>query len=257
MKPRAIIFFDLDGTLLVGPNQIDESSLEAIKLLRQAGYLPVIATGRARHEIESVLEQTGIEALITMNGQYVVNANELIYSNPLKVADMNALKEAALSKNYNVTYYSDAEITSERADDQWTELNYQSLHSSYPQHRPQLYTEKEIYLMLLMTKEPDPELLTGFPQFSFLRNTPYGYDVVPKGASKAVGILQFIEQQGFEGIPTYAFGDGINDMEMFKLVDKGVAMGNAVAPLKEIAHHVTDDFKQSGIYNGLKHYGLI
>lgn len=61
MKPRAIIFFDLDGTLLIGPNQIDESSLEAIKLLRQAGYLLLLQQGGQGTKLKVYLNKRGLK----------------------------------------------------------------------------------------------------------------------------------------------------------------------------------------------------
>lgn len=257
MNPKAIIFFDLDGTLLTGPNQIAPSSLAAIERLRRNGYLPVIATGRATHEIEVVLQQTSIDSIVSMNGQYVVSNGSLIYSNPFRKTDIEALKTAAQKKNYNLTYYSDDEITAEKSDDHWTQINYESLHSVYPQVNPQLYITKDIYLIMLLSEHADADFEAQFPQLTFLRNTPHGYDVVPNGSSKAVGIEAFIKKQQYENIPTYAFGDGINDLEMFNYVDTAVAMGNAVAPLKAAADYVTADFKADGIMKALVHFGLI
>lgn len=257
MNPKAIVFFDLDGTLLTGPNQIAQSSLAAIEQLRHNGYLPVIATGRATHEIEDVLRQTGIDSIVSMNGQYVLSQGELIYENPFDKVDIEALKAAIMEKNYNLTYYSDSEITAEKSGDHWTQVNYESLHSVYPQVNPQLYITKAIYLIMLLSEKADANFEAAFPQLTFLRNTPHGYDVVPKGSSKAIGIAQFIKKQGFENIPTYAFGDGINDLEMFNYVDTAVAMGNAVTPLKAVADYVTADFKADGIKQALIELGLI
>ena len=44
-----------------------------------------------------------------------------------------------------------------------------------------------------------------------------------------------IARLGFELQDVYAFGDGLNDLEMLKAVGTGVAMGNGVAEAKEIA----------------------
>jgi hydroxymethylpyrimidine pyrophosphatase-like HAD family hydrolase len=44
---------------------------------------------------------------------------------------------------------------------------------------------------------------------------------------------------------------------MMHCVGTAIAMGNARDGLKEIADYVTDDLAQDGIYNAMKHYGLI
>ena len=60
-----------------------------------------------------------------------------------------------------------------------------------------------------------------------------------------------------EFVPTYAFGDGPNDLEMFQEVDYAIAMGNSCEPLKECAHYVTDAIHEDGIYNALRYLKLI
>jgi hypothetical protein len=44
-----------------------------------------------------------------------------------------------------------------------------------------------------------------------------------------------------------AFGDGSNDLPLFRAAGFGVAMGNARAELKEIADYVTLDVEESGL----------
>ena len=54
-----------------------------------------------------------------------------------------------------------------------------------------------------------------------------------------------------------AFGDGHNDIDMLKLVNIGVAMGNAKDKVKEAADEVTDDIDHDGIYQALKRHHII
>lgn len=57
---------------------------------------------------------------------------------------------------------------------------------------------------------------------------------------------------GLNGIPTYAFGDGINDLALFEACDYGIAMGNAREELKEKATFISTKNTENGIVNGLK-----
>ena len=54
-----------------------------------------------------------------------------------------------------------------------------------------------------------------------------------------------------------AFGDGLNDVEMFKTVGYGVAMGDAVPELRALAQYQTGTVEEDGIYNALQHLGII
>ena len=49
----------------------------------------------------------------------------------------------------------------------------------------------------------------------------------------------------------------INDFDMLRFVGHGLAMGNGSDIIKETAEFVTTHIKEDGIFNALKHYGLI
>lgn len=82
-------------------------------------------------------------------------------------------------------------------------------------------------------------------------------EFVPKGFSKASGIEKTCELLGIEKEDTYAFGDSINDVEMLKHVQHGIAMGNGTKAAKEAADYITAPLHEDGIYKGLEHFGLI
>ena len=53
------------------------------------------------------------------------------------------------------------------------------------------------------------------------------------------------------------FGDSENDLTMISGVGYGIAMGNAVPEVKNIATYITDTNNQDGIAKALAYYGLI
>ena len=52
-------------------------------------------------------------------------------------------------------------------------------------------------------------------------------------------------------------GDSENDLDMLAAAAVGIAMGNGTERAKATADYVTTAFDDDGIYNGLKHFGLI
>lgn len=54
-----------------------------------------------------------------------------------------------------------------------------------------------------------------------------------------------------------AFGDGGNDESMLRAAGVGVAMGNALDSVKAHADYVTTDVDNDGVWNALKHFGII
>ena len=82
-------------------------------------------------------------------------------------------------------------------------------------------------------------------------------DVTVIGADKSDALKAVADKLKVRIENTYAFGDGMNDINMLKAAGHGIAMGNSQAPCKEAAEYVTSDINDDGIYNGLKHYKLI
>ena len=75
--------------------------------------------------------------------------------------------------------------------------------------------------------------------------------------SKARGIREVCAVLDIPLAQVMAFGDELNDLEMFKTVGFGVAMGDGRDELKALAKYVTTPLEQHGVYNALVHLGII
>ena len=95
-------------------------------------------------------------------------------------------------------------------------------------------------------------------EFDMIVHEPDGIlEIGQAGHSKASGIERLCASLGIAKEDTYAFGDSANDVEMLEFVAHGIAMGNGTDVAKNAAEFVTTDIHKDGIWNGLKHYGLI
>lgn len=72
-------------------------------------------------------------------------------------------------------------------------------------------------------------------------------EIVKRGLSKAVGISYISKEMQIPRDRIIAFGDEDNDLEMIDYAGVGVAMGNAISPLKNIANEVTLTNNEDGI----------
>jgi peptidyl-prolyl cis-trans isomerase B (cyclophilin B) len=80
-----------------------------------------------------------------------------------------------------------------------------------------------------------------------------GADILPAEASKARGIIDLCQHYAVDASDCMAFGDGMNDLEMFDLVGYAVAMGDAQPALIERANFVTGTIEEHGIQAVLNH----
>ena len=88
MTKYQIAFFDIDGTLIDSSNHkvnmndgIPESTKDAIHKIRQAGIIPVIASGRHKEAVLDLASILGIDSMITSNGQEITLNGKSIYQN--------------------------------------------------------------------------------------------------------------------------------------------------------------------------------
>lgn len=78
-------------------------------------------------------------------------------------------------------------------------------------------------------------------------------EIMPERATKAEAALQLKKMCGCDRL--VVFGDGVNDIPMFKAADEGYAVENAVEELKEIATEIIGGNQQDGVAEWLKqHY---
>ena len=98
-----------------------------------------------------------------------------------------------------------------------------------------------------LDEELIPELRAMFPQFDYVRWHQTAVDVLPKGVNKLTGCQSVLEDLGMEAEHAYAFGDGLNDMEMLQGLGTGIAMGNAHPRLKEVADRVAESIQHDGL----------
>ncbi|PLS16515.1 Cof-type HAD-IIB family hydrolase [Bacillus sp. M6-12] len=255
---KKIVFFDIDGTLLDQDKKLPDSTRIAIKELQENGVFVAIATGRAPFMFEPLRKQLDIDTFVSFNGQYVVFEDEVVYRNPLSENAIGRLAVQAKKRGTPLVYMNEATMKATVRGSERIEESLASLRFPHPEQDEEFYKNRDIFQSLLFCTDDEEKGYTDvFPEFHFIRWHPYSIDVLPKGGSKAEGIKILMERVGFKLEDVYAFGDGLNDIEMLKAVGYGIAMGNAGEEVKEHAYYVTKDVGEDGILHGLKEMKLI
>lgn len=255
---RAIVFFDLDNTLLNEKHRVDADVLAAIQTLKQNRVLPVIATGRSAGVVSDVLQATGINSIVALNGQYVALDGRQVYSQGVPLPLLERFVKFSDDHGIALLLY-DAYNEWATGVNQAMKNGYAFLNMPLPTIDRQRFETNPVYMILALTENiaDDKMLEAEFPEFDFYRNVKFAIDIVLKGVSKKTGIMQALKAIGQSDVPTFGFGDGQNDISLMTAVDHGVAMGNGVPATKAAAEFVSTDFRKHGVINGLKHFDLI
>lgn len=257
-KYHAVVFFDLDGTLLNNQSLLDEDVIQAVHQLKEQQVLPVICTGRSNCEIEEIQAQTGITSAITLNGQRIILNGEVIYQHFMADEEVQRFIHFAKERQDEVAFYNADHIYLTDTNTTVCEC-YERMDAPLPEVKPSYPKHHHISMMLVFrdADEVDNEYRNAFPEFEFYRNGPKAMDIVSRGQSKGTAIRILKDYLDLRETPTFAFGDGSNDFAMFANVDYPIAMGNAIPALQEQAVYITKKNIEGGIRHGLEHFHLI
>ncbi|WP_053363291.1 Cof-type HAD-IIB family hydrolase [Bacillus sp. FJAT-27251] len=259
MTEKSLIFFDIDGTLLTHEKKLPLSTKEAIKELKDRGHIVAIATGRAPFMFKDLRDELDIHTFVSYNGSYVVLNGEVIYTNPLNTHSLEKLTEIAVQNEHPVVFMDHEDMKANVPEHNYITESISTLKiPQFPAHDPQYYVDRELYQSLLFCQEgEEKQYEEQFSDFDFIRWHPVSVDIIPGGGSKAKGIEKLVKQMGVNEEQIYAFGDGLNDLEMLSTIQNSVAMGNGVEVVKEAAKHVTKSVEEDGILHGLRMVGLL
>ena len=92
--------------------------------------------------------------------------------------------------------------------------------------------------------------------YQVVRTCPRMLEITPKNISKGQTLRRYMEEAGLSKDEVIAFGDGENDVDMFKAAGISVAMDNAEERIKKEATYVTCANTQSGVAKALYRFVL-
>lgn len=255
---QKVVFFDIDGTLLNSQKQILDSTRMAIAKIKQKGIIPFIATGRPPFMFEWVRNELGIHNYVSINGQYVVLDEEVIFENRLDKDLAAKFVNDAESKGHYTAFYNQETHKANCADHPYIKESFDSFQTACPELDKEFFLHAPVHQGILFCGIEEEKYYTeAYPEFDFIRWHQYALDVLPKGSSKLSGIKAVLQRLNVDIEDTYAFGDGLNDFEMIKHVGNGVVMGNGHPEIKKVAKYITKSCDEDGIFQGLKHYKLV
>lgn len=255
------IFFDIDGTLLSHQTKkVPDSTKKALHLLKEKGIYTFIATGRHISEMKDLpLDDLEFEGFITLNGQYCYNHHELIYDLPIHPNDIqNILHE--IEQHPFPCIFVEKELMYINYHNEAVQTVQDAISTSLPDINDLKRGLKESIYQVIpydITMENEKHILQLMPHCKATRWHDLAIDIIPQEGGKQNGIREVLKYYHIAQDETMAFGDGMNDIDMFTYVSLSIAMGNASQEVKNVADDVTDDIDNDGIFNALLKYELI
>ena len=255
--PVRAAFFDVDGTMLSHRLGTEPASTcEAVRRLREAGVMPVLATGRTSYLLDLV-DLAGFGAFVTFNGQLVEVGGRVVHSNPMDPADVAVAVRQSCEGRYACLFMERDGMYVNRIDDRVRALA-ELAHNHYETADVRQALEHDVYQLNLFVGPGDERVLLDECRHSkTARWSEIFCDVMPDSGGKDAGVRLVMRELGLSPEECVAFGDGGNDVGMFGAVGTSVAMGNGNPEAKAAATYVTDHVDDDGIWNACVRLGLI
>ncbi|HTK06602.1 MAG TPA: Cof-type HAD-IIB family hydrolase [Ktedonobacteraceae bacterium] len=271
-----LIVIDIDGTLLNPEQEITPRTRAAIKAAQDAGIVVTLATGRRYYSARPVAEDLGLEIpLILCDGGMIVQhpAGDLLQAQLLS-ADIGQ-QAVDIMRRYHIQpvsqsirgKYEETRTGPQEYDSEWV-INY---FASFPYELIRLpYTE-------LCSSQSDLLRIVAFTSLELaeemsleIAELPCSWNVthlgsyqsaelvvMPPNCTKASGVKALADRLAIPMEQVMAIGDNSNDIEMIQEVGWGVAMGQALPRLKEVAHAHTASNAEDGVALAIERYALL
>ncbi len=260
MKKRHIVFFDVDGTVYdPAKREVPESTVKALKALKaREDTLIAIATGRAFYMLDIIEAiKPFIDIYVTINGQVIYEHGHIIHDEPMPVDDVRMFKEKFLEQGFNFGYIGRHTQAIHHLDD-YARGMFDAQSLPRPVEDPDFPKNHNVYQMWTFaddktTREFDP----NHPEYEVVPWNHDGFDLVHLDRHKGGGVQRVLRHYGIDASNAWCFGDGHNDLPMFKALRNAIAMDNAENALKKHAHHVTSSCDEDGIARALRRHNFI
>lgn len=268
-----LIAFDLDGTLLDGKKEIPPENMEALNKAAQAGIWLVPATGRIYTGIPAPLrEAPWARYFITANGASTYDALEDREIAQAQLDVPSCLDLIAYLDGLPVIYdcYQDnwgfisASMLDKAGDylqDPGILKMMYDLRTPVPnlaeylreKGRPVQKLQAHFRDMELRSRELE-EIPRRFPQTAVSSSLSWNIEINSVRATKGQALAQLCRLLDIDPADTITFGDGSNDLDMICISGHGVALGNAVEPLKAAAAWIAPSNENAGLAAGIRHF---
>lgn len=260
--PPAIIAVDIDGTLLTRSGEVLPGTRAEFARARAAGASIVLASGRPIAGLRRLVRRVALDVdglvLAGSNGSIVVDADSgaTLARHSLPLALVTEMVGLAHEAGVLPMLCDADEIVTDRPEDpqvaieaRGNDLTVRAVDSLTTLTEGEVRVDK---LHMFGT----PALLRPFSEQFVARfgdrvehafSAPFYFEATARGVDKGSALRDVAQARGVSPAQAVAFGDNGNDIPLLRAAGIGVAMGNAIPAVREIADRVTASNDEEGI----------
>lgn len=256
-----MLVLDLDGTLTNSKKEITEPTRKALIEIQEAGKKVVLASGRPINGIVPLAEELELARfggyMLSFNGGRITQCStgQIVYNKILPPEVIRPIYETVSTyPSLDIVTYDNEHLISGLHTNKYTEeesfINHMDIihpddfvsHITFPVNKLLITGEPELLVEL------SKKLQKRYRKYlNIYRSMPYFLEIMPQNIDKANSLQKLLNSIGLTNDSMICCGDGFNDVSMIEFAGLGVAMGNAQAPIKEVANFITKSNDEDGV----------
>lgn len=262
-----LICIDIDGTLLTDQKELLPEVRDSLRNVSDRGIKIALVSGRMPVGVDVIEAELGIPCIkVCSAGTYILAGEQCIDAEYLSVETMKEIY-IEIAEKYNVPLWifrgrdwyvtkvdelveREAEIIQWKPEiismgnlaEKWSseDAGPNKLLFAVEQHKL-----REIYLEMKKREWKDIDMAYSADTYM---------EIFPSGVTKGTALSTICRKLDICMEETVAFGDQELDIPMIEVAGMGIAMGNAIPELKEMADFVTKSNNEAGVAYALEHY---
>ncbi|GKX65739.1 Cof-type HAD-IIB family hydrolase [Inconstantimicrobium mannanitabidum] len=266
-------FFDVDGTLQPYIHKMPMSTRNTIKKLQEAGNAIFLATGRVYNEVKPLMDELKISNAVCAGGATVVINNKIEYQMFFGKHELSDILDECSIYNVILVTVGDGKCyTTYKGNKLTSYIGFMSVLSktnffkvgSVNGKAINTYMNVEVVEKERLIQEPTQKLLFYNSKLIDKLKCLQGYTVRNNKYCRSVefefkekGVEYIREKYNLSLDDIVVFGDGRNDISLFKYAKNSIAMGNSCNELKRVASFITHKSHRDGIEYACEYFKWI
>lgn len=264
-----LLAFDLDGTIVKADQKtITERSIQAIEYVANKGIDLIIATGRMYSSLpKELIRNKNISYFITSNGAklYSAKTGEMLYRSSLNYSKVRELSNLADELELFYELYCDGKSYAPRKNKEniykyhiserfFEILNTRPISFETLDELENKGKEVEKFNMLSIPSVKYEKVWDAFLKIKGINQVSsikVNIEINSEKTSKWNAIKELCNIKKIKYDEVMTIGDSGNDYEMIKNAGFGVAMGNGIDEVKNVAKYVTKGIEEDGFYEAI------
>ena len=274
-----LVACDLDGTLFNSNMTVSDTNTQAVKNAQNNGIEFLIATGRAPRESRSILKDADLNTgFISLNGALVFNEEgKLIVKHSIPTNKAIQIVNLLHDAGFYFEIVTEKQVYSENLEQRITNVAHLMVDLNplldfrqavaISDGNKTITNMKQVPSFTKLLSDPQIEVMKfiafdsrGHEAFADVKeeiaklgdlvvtsSSSSNIEINAVKAQKGLALLDYAKLKNIKQNEIAAIGDNLNDESMIRAAGVGVAMGNAIPLIKDIAQVTTKNNNEDGV----------